>query len=67
MDLMKETLSRCTMTLTHTFNIGDIVKHIPRKDRYGIVVEINKNTILVQWFNGVDPLMYYPYSITKVS
>ena len=49
------------------FKIGDIVQHINHKKRYGIVVEVNKNTVTVEWFNGDDPLMYYPYSITKVS
>ena len=47
--------------------VGDIVKHNIHEDRFGIVVEIKENTVIVEWFKENERYMYYPYSITKVS
>ncbi len=50
--------------------VGDIVKHNIHEHRFGIVVEIKKNTVIVEWFKWFkenERYMYYPYSITKVS
>jgi hypothetical protein len=49
------------------FNIGDIVVHNLHEDRFGIVVEINKNTITVEWFRENQKYKYYPHEIAKVS
>ena len=54
-------------------NIGDIVKHYKHQERLGVVVAIDKHTILVDWFNlegapiGFMPYRYYPFALIKVS
>ncbi len=51
--------------------IGDIVKHYKLQSRVGIVIAIDKQTIVVDWFNkeeaGFMPYRYYPYALVKVS
>ena len=53
-----------------TFSIGDIVKHNKNQSRLGIVVGIDNNTILVEWFDregGFAPYRYFPFALIKVS
>jgi len=51
--------------------IGDIVKHYKLQSRVGVVIAIDKQTIVVEWFNkegaGFMPYRYYPYALVKVS
>ena len=51
--------------------IGDIVKHHELQSRVGIVIAIDKHTIVVDWFNkeraGFMPYRYYSYALIKVS
>jgi hypothetical protein len=51
--------------------IGDIVKHYKLQSRVGIVIAIDKQTIVVEWFNkegaGFMPYRYYPYALVKVT
>jgi hypothetical protein len=51
--------------------IGDIVKHHELQSRVGIVIAIDKQTIVVDWFNkegaGFAPYRYYHYALVKVS
>jgi hypothetical protein len=51
--------------------IGDIVKHYKLQSRVGIVIAIDKHTIVVDWFNkegaGFMPYRYYRYALIKVS
>ena len=56
----------------NTIQIGDIVKHHELQSRVGIVIAIDKQTIVVDWFNkegaGFMPYCYYPYyALVKVS
>jgi hypothetical protein len=54
-----------------TIQIGDIVKHYKLQSRVGIVIAIDKQTIVVDWFNkegaGFMPYRYYRYALVKVS
>jgi hypothetical protein len=50
--------------------IGDIVKHHKLQSRVGVVIAIDKQTIVVDWFNNNDSFVtyrYYPYALIKVS
>jgi hypothetical protein len=51
--------------------VGDIVKHYKLQSRVGIVIAIDKYTIVVDWFNkeraGFMPYRYYSYALIKVS
>jgi len=51
--------------------IGDIVKHYKLQSRVGIVIAIDKHTIVVDWFNKEAARFmsyhYYPYALVKVS
>jgi hypothetical protein len=51
--------------------VGDIVKHYKLQSRVGIVIAIDKQTIVVEWFStkgaGFMPYRYYPYALVKVS
>ncbi len=50
--------------------IGDIVKHHKLQSRVGVVIAIDKHTIVVDWFNNNDSFVtyrYYPYALIKVS
>ena len=47
--------------------IGDIVKHHKLQSRVGVVIAIDKQTIVVDWFSNDMPYRYYPYALIKVS
>ena len=47
--------------------IGDIVKHHKLQSRVGVVIAIDKHTIMVDWFSNDMPYRYYPYALIKVS
>ena len=49
--------------------IGDIVRHHKLQSRVGVVIAIDKQTIVVDWFNsnGFMTYRYYPYALIKVS
>ena len=48
-------------------NVGDIVKLDRDRKRIGIVVEVNNNTVTVEWFRDNKRHKYYPHEIAKVS
>ena len=56
----------------NTIQIGDIVKHYKLQSRVGIVIAIDSQTIVVDWFNKEEGARfmhycYYPYALIKVS
>jgi len=47
--------------------VGDIVKHDTDRKRIGIVVEVNNNTVTVEWFRDNQQYRYFQQNLIKVS